>query len=328
MSAGRIRPAPGVPEPADPRAARDSPAFLPFAAAAKLPPAQAEARQRRLSSGVFGALAAALALLAGGGAATFAARAEAAKEWAVVFGGFWVAAVAALVARCMSAWFRRARAPAGWVLRGDAARLLVNLRSHMNAHLDPASPVILVLPRALVRSLRIIRERGVRVHLDDYGEPVENPIRRVFLEIVHDGDPEAIRAELAAEARRYGPATLGSSRTHHTAVTMPPGGALRISWSDEANRLAPAPEEFLRRLGPGWPVDPPAERAELPFADLDRRGRETRLLEMAARGDRAGAATLAARLYGMELAEALRFVDGLTGRGGGEDPDASRSRAD
>ena len=47
---------------------------------------------------------------------------------------------------------------------------------------------------------------------------------------------------------------------------------------------------------------------------LSREEQETRLLELAASGDKLGAITMARRLYAYDLTQAKEFVEGLTNK--------------
>ena len=192
-----------------------------------------------------------------------------------------------------------------------ARTLLVNLRSHLNTHFDPETPSVLVLPRRRVRSLRVVHERGVRTHVADDGGVQENPIRREFLDIVLDRDAGAVSAALEAESRRPAKALLGSYRYRHSAVRMLPDGVLRIAWRDETNRLYPALSVVCRYLRQYYRFAEEGQSEQAPLRALDAGDLETRLLEMAARGECMEAIKLAKTLYGMSTSDAVRFVDEL-----------------
>lgn len=287
----------------------DSVAIVPSAALAGLPPIRWEARQRRLASLITGGIAGLVALIVVAGAFALYLRDGASWPlWPLVLAVLWFGGIAALIAWLSLRHVVNAGGPDGWVLRDDGAHLLVSLRSHLNTHFDPATPSVLVLPERRVRSLSVVRERGVRTHVGDYGVVYENPIRREFLDIAFDGDTAAVAAALAAEGTRR---SAGGSRFHHSAVRMLPNGTLRIAWRDETNRLHPSLDICRRRLSPSYRFAEAGSSDQKPLQDLDVKAQESRLLEMVARGERMEAVALAKVLYGMTTTEAVHFIDTL-----------------
>jgi len=286
----------------------DSVAILSSEALGGLPPARLEARQRRLDSVIIGGPAALIAIIAGGG--PFVLYDGKGPLWILVLAAIWIGGFAALIAWLCLRHLLNAGSPDGWVLREDGAHLLINLRSHLNTHFDPATPSLLVLPQRRVRSLSVVRERGVRTHVGDYGVIFENPIRREFLDIAFDGDTEAVAAAVSAEGTRR---SKGGSRFHHSAVRMLPNGTLRIAWRDETNRLRPGLDTLRRRLSLRYRFADAESSEQAPLRSLDRAGQESRLLEMVSRGERMKAVALAKVLYGMDTTEAMHFVDRMRG---------------
>lgn len=288
----------------------DEVVLLPSTALAGLPPPQLEVRQRRLASTIVGSVAALVALAAA--AAPFILEGSV-PSWLAIGGALWFGGFAALFA-----WFSLRHAlnagrAGAWVLREDGQHLLVNLRSHLNVHFDPATPSILVLPHRRVRSLSVLHERGLRTHVGDRGTVFENPIRREFLDISFDGEAQPVADALAAERARWGKAALGRSRNNHSAVRLLPNGVLRVAWRDETNRLRPPLAALQQKLGHRYAFTQPSAREQAPLRDLDKSAQESRLLEMVARGERVQAVALAKVLYGMDTTEAVRFVDSLQG---------------
>lgn len=278
------------------------------AALAGLPAPQLEVRQRRLAAAVMGGVAALVALAAA--AAPFV-LAGSAPNWLVLLGVLWIGGFAALVAWVNLRHVINAGRAAGWVLREDGQHLLVNLRSHLNIHFDPATPSILVLPQRQVRTLTVLHERGLRTHVGDRGIVFQNPIAREFLDISFEGDAQAVAEALAAEQARWGQAAIGKSRSHHSAVRLLPNGVLRVAWRDETNRLHPSLAVLRRRLGHRYAFTDAPAGEQAPLQSMDRAAQESRLLEMLTRGERVQAVALAKTLYGMDTTEAVRFVDSL-----------------
>lgn len=291
----------------------DQVVVLPAAALADLPPARLEVRQRRLASTVVGGVAALIAIAAA--IAPLALADAEVPRWLAFLAALWIGGFAALFAYLYLRNAICAGSPAGWVLREDGEHLLVNLRSHLNAHFDPTTFSVVVLPRRRVRSLRISQERGLRTHVDDDGTIFENPIRREFLDIAFDGDADAVGNALAAEQARWGRAPLGRSRANHSAVRLLPDGVLRVAWHDETNRLRPPLRSVRRELAQRYRFAETASDAQTPHQTplraLDRAAQEARLREMVSRGERVEAIALAKVLYGMDTTDAVRFVDSL-----------------
>ncbi len=283
--------------------------LLPAAEADALPAPRLEVRQRRLGTAVVGVIAAAVTVavcLAG----LIAAEGDA-SLWLVVPAVLFVGGFSALFASVYLHHARSAGGPQGWVLREDGEHLVVNLRSHLNTHFDRETALVLVLPRQRVRSLRVIGEDGLRADVRNGGRIVEHRVRREYLDIEFSGDSEAVRAALAAEGTRRGKATLGTSRYNHSALRMLPDGLLRVAWRDESNRLRPSLPAVREALRFGYRFMDGASAEAAPIASLDRTGQESRLLDMAARGERLQAVALAKVLYGMDTTEAKRFIDEL-----------------
>lgn len=288
----------------------DSVAVVPSAELAGLPPIRCEARQRRLAGVITGSIAGLIALAVVAGAFVLYLRDGA--SWPLVLAVLWFGGIAALIAWLSLRHIVNASGPDGWVLREDGAHLLVNLRSHLNTHFDPTTPSVLVLPKRQVRNLRVVRERGVRTHVGDYGVVFENPIRREFLDIAFDGDAAAVAAAVAAALAAEGTRrSEGGSRFHHSAVRMLPNGTLRIAWRDEANRLRPSLDTCRRQLSPRYRFAEAGSSEQKPLDELDVTAKESRLLEMVLRGERMEAVALAKVLYGMSTTEAVHFIDTL-----------------
>lgn len=287
----------------------DAVTVLPSTALDGLPAARLEVRQRRLASTIIASIATLIAIAAA--MAPFLLYDDKGPFWPVLLAALWIGGFAALIGWLGLHSALSAGGPGGWVLRDDGAHLLVNLRSHLNTHFDPATPSVLVLPQRRVRSLSVVRERGVRTHVGDNGVIFENPIRREFLDIAFDGDTEAVIAALAAEKTRRGKAALGSSRHNHSAVRLLADGTLRIAWRDETNRLRPDLDSLRRQLSLRYRFTEAQPGAQASIKTLGRADQESRLLEMVMRGQRMDAIALAKVLYGFDTTEAVNFIDGL-----------------
>lgn len=242
------------------------------------------------------------------------ALADEPPHWAAVAASLWVGLWLALFASHFWRALRCARGPGGWTLRASPDRLLVNLRSYLNADLPGDDPVVLVLPRRCVKWLRAVEVFGKRAHRDEDGVVHENPIRRSYLDIAVDGDLAAAGAELAREAQRRRPGLIGSSRYMHGSAALRGADVVRIFWRDESNRLTPGLAEARSTLARWHRFAEDDSASEPALAALSSAERETRLLEMVERGEEVQAIGLARELYGYDTTTAVQFVRELRAR--------------
>ncbi|GEM_PF-5655655 len=233
---------------------------------------------------------------------------------AAVVAGWWIGGWMALFAKFLLRHARSARAAHGWVLRLSRDGLQVNLRSHLNLHFDQQAPAVLVMPRRRIRWLRIVDERGQRAQVASSDRLQQTTIRRRFLDIACDTEPELIQAALTEERQRTGPGLFGRSRYKNSAVRwLDDERVLRVAWRDETNRLRPSLEAVEAFLRPLFRFAADSDRREADIRSIGRAEQEDRLTAMVARGDDLEAIKLARLLYGMDLTEARRFVQELRG---------------
>lgn len=180
-----------------------------------------------------------------------------------------------------------------WLLRLSPAGLTLNLRSYQNPHLGEGRTVARLSwsEVALACEVRDVTRRG----RDDERA---FRVRWLQLELKH-ADTTALDQAVREERARKAPETrfLGvtsSGRSSHTPVFVPAPGIVRTDWLGGG---------VLRALREYVPV---GERLEL---DLSRQGDlETRLRDLALRGDEIAAAALAKRELGLSLHAAREHV--------------------
>ena len=197
--------------------------------------------------------------------------------------------------------FLASRQPQSWRLRWDAEGIYLRYRSYLNNRFPADRPAALYLPRREVAWLKARRETLDRP--DERGNWGHKRSYR-WLEVGLRGlDPAPIQAALAEEAKLRSPRGW---RANDYPVAVTREGSLRVQLRD--------PEAALARLRRFYAVALPEETRSGSFADLSREEQESHILALAAAGDRFAAIKTARELYGLNLTEAKRHVDGLQGR--------------
>ena len=135
------------------------------------------------------------------------------------------------------------------------------------------------------------------------GASFSSPVMETARKGIFDPSVLTIRMALAEEAKLR---SARGWRANDFPVTVTGEGSLRVQLRD--------PEAALLRLRRFYPIALPQATESGAFADLSREERESHILALAAAGDRFAAIKAARELYGFDLTEAKRFVDGLEGR--------------
>jgi len=189
--------------------------------------------------------------------------------------------------------------PSNWLVRLGDDGLFIHFRSYLNEHLSAEDPTVVFLPYSDVRSARMVRAAD------------EQTIRWVELELGIDPAPPV--AALATESRRPGvweKRWYGRSATVYEdyPVRMQTPPFLRVKW-----QVKPRASVLLDGLRQRVEIAPEVLVSE-DFSDLRQlppEQRERRLRELNERGQTIAAVYMARMLYGCELAEATKLVQGL-----------------
>lgn len=202
--------------------------------------------------------------------------------------------------------------PTNWLVRLADDGLYIKYRSYLNHHLPASDPTVLYVPFRDMRLTRIVRETQAVPDSDGAGT-VTN--RRTVVEIELKDDVPEIGQALASDrqveapriARWYG--TSAAKYRHHP-VQMPTSRIIAIEWG-----VFPRAGRFLEMMA----VHTPVEGAEIirdytALGAMVQHEQESRLLELTESGRIMDAIRLARSLYGYDLTQARRFVDGLSGR--------------
>lgn len=223
-----------------------------------------------------------------------------------------LAAVMLLVLWMYSGMIRARFRSTNWLVRTAADGLYVKFRSYLNHHFAGDEPTVAFIPYREIRRARLVRETH---HLPDSDRRGTTTRRHQLVELELREDAPELDAALAAERRAKGPSESRwygstSSRYRHYPVRMPSPRLVEIEWG-----VVPGAGELLRVLAPHTGVDTlVVVRDDARLKALSRPEQERRLLELAERGETLAAVAIARTLYGYDIAEAKRFVDGLVGR--------------
>lgn len=227
----------------------------------------------------------------------------------------WLVAVAAasflvLFSGLSAATLRRALSAENWLLACDGRRLLVRLRSYLNASL-PEIPPVLELPLA---ELEAVRETRLDVRgRDRANDRVRQSTVFLDLQLAPGADLSPLRERLARERQLRG----GGTTWRHYPVTVVDERTIRIEWRGKHARTVPGIAEALRLLGPAVRVEPGArERVELGAVGRRPGGEEAlrQVRALSEQGRVLEATLLAERAFGWSTTEARRFVERLSAR--------------
>ena len=199
-----------------------------------------------------------------------------------------------------------------WLVRLADEGIYVKFRSYLNHHFPVDDRTVVFIPYREMRTVRHVRETQELPDPDGRGTITR---RRTIVEIELKEIALQIEQALATERRTEAPKVghwYGSSsgKYRHYPVRMATPKTLAIEWG-----VRPAVGSFLGALA----VHVPVESAEVHrdytvTGDLQRAEQESRLVELAEKGQILDAVQLARIIYGYDLSEAKRFVEGLASR--------------
>lgn len=206
--------------------------------------------------------------------------------------------------------------PTSWVLRAGPEGLYVKLRSYLDHRLPADDHVIAFIPKREVRWIRAHAERAR--HVGRAGETTtaddDTLVGQRYLEVKLFGEAlSEIDVWLQGERRRKRPTFVRgvTASARGAAVSVRPGGLLRIDWTTKRTRLRPGLAAAMTRLARDYRAAPEQESEQAAIRTLDRDRQEERLLEMVQQGNSMDAVILAKDLYGFDLTEAKTFLDEL-----------------
>ncbi len=212
------------------------------------------------------------------------------------------------------AW-QAAKRPSNWRLRATPDGLYVKVRSFLSHRLPAEDRIVVFIPRRGVGWLRRHDQRMVRGARD--GDNATT-ISRGCLEIQVDGSLDELDRAIAEERQRWIPTRMGRKRYGHYAVSVQPGGIVRVDWHGPHGSLRPKLDAALALLMGrfGYRKARPATTARGSVTERPGPEHEEQMREHALRGETIEAIQMARTLYGCDLGEAKRFVEELKTQSG------------
>jgi hypothetical protein len=199
-----------------------------------------------------------------------------------------------------------------WLVRIVDDGLYIKFRSYLNHHFPADDRTVVYVPYRAMRTARHVRETQEVPDTDGRGTitrrrtVVEIELKEIALQ-VEQALADERRASPPKEQRWYG-STAGKYRHHPVRLSTPQ--TLAIEWG-----VRPGVAHFLSAMAVHTPVESAEVRRDYTvLGSLERNEQESRLLELAENGQLLDAVRLARLIYGYDLSEAKRFVDGLAGR--------------
>jgi hypothetical protein len=255
-------------------------------------------------SPVSGVLAGVCFLVAGGAAAAAGRAGLLPGVVAVLSSGTLL--IFALIAGVI-AW--RSFGSQNWLLATDGHRLLIRLRSYLNPEFPTDLSCILELRPEDVTGFRATESR--RTGHDAAGEPANE--MTMFLDIVLDPatDLSGLEHQLSTERRLR---SRGTAWRHYP-VTIVQDKTLRLEWRGKHARILQPVDEAIRTLATfAGPLPLQRERVDLgTMAGAPANEHPERVVrELAEQGRINEATLLAARSFGIGVAEARQYVERIS----------------
>lgn len=266
------------------------------------------------------------------------------RAWAIVVG---VGAIAASAGLAAFGWYRGAGLayygaavivvtlvilqklvlarfrPSNWLLRLRDDGVYVQYRSYLNLALSGDDMTVVYLPFSEIRSVRRVDERREVPCTDTDPQGVVSTMveahRWLEIEVTSDSAPltKALAAERGARPRR-------AALYQHYPVRLLSPAVLRVEWG-----VVPSVDAFIDAVRQRVAVAPPVTISES-YAKLDELSaeeQEQRLRQLVEEGRTHTATYLVRMLHGCDLAQAVAFVEGLSGATGrARPPFRDRSR--
>ena len=199
-----------------------------------------------------------------------------------------------------------------WLVRVDEHGVYIKFRSYLNHHFPTSDRTVAYIPFRDMKLTKIVRELQEIPDTDGRGTSTR---RRVVIEIELDEESSELAQALAAErnapapriGRWYG---TSAGKYRHYPVVMPSARIIAIEWG-----VVPRAPAFISIMALHTPVEATEiVRDYTALGALAKHEQESRLLELAQKGNMMDAIRLARSLYGYDMTEAKQFVTDLSGR--------------
>lgn len=211
-----------------------------------------------------------------------------------------------------SGWMTwRSASPHNWLLALDGDRLLINLRSYLNARFPTTEPCVVELRHGDVAGVRTTVSR--HTGLDAANAATRD--RTIFLDIVlrdaMDLDAVAARLDAERELRHR------DGAWRHYPVTRVNGSTLRLEWRGKHARVMPGIDDAMRVLGAiATPL--PRETGTIDFGGPahapQNESAEREVQALARQGRIVEATLLARRSLRLSTTEAREYVDAVAAK--------------
>jgi len=199
-----------------------------------------------------------------------------------------------------------------WLVRMNDDGVFIKFRSYLNYHLPAEDPSVVFIPYREILSARRVLERSKVASFS--GEVSTQTHHLVEFELA--GDPKPLTKALAEEFARRAPQEKhwygsGSTLYKHFPVHMVSPAFLQIKWN-----VVPRTPLFLDGLRQYTTIAAPIELSQdfIHLQGMSLSDQETRLRELAERGQTISAIYIARRLYSYSLNQAQAFIESLGGK--------------
>jgi hypothetical protein len=206
---------------------------------------------------------------------------------------------------------RRARSPANWLLACNGRRVLIKLRSYLNAAFPAEIPHVLEVPLSDVEAVRATHSelRGQ----DSARETLRE--RLLFLDIRLK--PGVDLSELQERLRNERKLRSGGTAWRHYPVSVLDERTIRIEWRSKRTRIVPGIDQALQVLG-GAAHEEQGRREYVELGGAGRRLESTEAMKqvraLAEQGRIVEATLLAKRAFGWSTTEARQRIEQLAER--------------
>jgi len=220
------------------------------------------------------------------------------SPWTLVGFPIWATIMALPIHLCIRT-FRASRRPESWALAWAADRIYIRFRSFQNHRFDPETPSVVCIPR---REIAWIRAYAQKLETQDGDGDWNGAIKVNGLQIKLKGDvdPAPLSEALVEEAKRRDHKGI---RFNHYPLTLGDGSVLRVEVRN--------PKALLKQLGPYYTTTTGEDVPLKHFRDMTTGEKENHILDLVLAGQKIDAIKAARSVYGYDLAQAKKMVEGL-----------------
>lgn len=239
-----------------------------------------------------------LLLVVAGAGVYVAGPTGASSLWADIGFLIW-AAIMALPTLLAFRTFLASRRPESWLIAWANDRLYIRFRSYQNFRFDPDTPSVVCIPR---REVAWIRPHAHSLETQD-GDGNWNgfiKVKGLQIKLRPGTESTPLSEALSEEAKMRSPK---GSRFNHYPVTLGTDGILRV----ELRR----PNAVLTQIARFYPTRAGTDIPLTHFQDMTAAEKESHILDLILAGRKMDAIKAAREVYGFDIADAKRMVDGL-----------------